>query len=202
MKQKCCGKPQKEKKEKKEKKAKRAGFQKRRKENKVLFCATAVWECLLLGGTPFLRSSRVPSKPDRPISRSKSRNWKVLVFELDWAYLGSRLYPLQGTFFPAHANCSPLRPTKSASTIAASQSTPPVPIRSLQNHILPLESGPSCGLFLQGQTAGVGPYFHLPGFHFRTLFLSHSHLSMDTLPPNMAFVGGALHSRFLCQAPP
>ena len=29
----------------------------------------------------------------------------------------------------------------------------------------------------EGQTAGVGPCFHLPGFHFGTGFLSHSHIS-------------------------
>ena len=28
--------------------------------------------------------------------------------------------------------------------------------------------------------AGVGPCFHLPGFHFGTGFLSHSHIDTDT----------------------
>ena len=34
----------------------------------------------------------------------------------------------------------------------------------------------------EGQTAGFGPCFHLPGFHFATGFLSHSHLSSSMSP--------------------
>ena len=37
-----------------------------------------------------------------------------------------------------------------------------------------------CGSKLNtGGYAGVGPYFHLPGFHFGTVFLSQSHVTRD-----------------------
>ena len=34
----------------------------------------------------------------------------------------------------------------------------------------------------EGQTAGLGPCFHSPGFHFGTGFLSHSHVSCSEDP--------------------
>ena len=39
----------------------------------------------------------------------------------------------------------------------------------------------------EGQTAGFGPCFHLPGFHFGTGFWSHSHVGTSTCGPRGLF---------------